>query len=734
MDGGILDNKPFDAALEAISKLPAEGNTRRVLAYIVPDPAAAAERRDPLPDGTLERPTLAQAAWRSLVSIPASQSIASHMTELRAHNDGAATRWRRVVGAVVHMQTKALLAGAAASLEAYRSRRVDGMIDYFLEETERRLASADGSAAVTAPPSPTGPASRSAASPSRESATPTLGMRRATRQWLASVWRLTAQGAVMDQTRFWGPFADALRGGLDPTMRLTLQWASRLPPNFEPTQPLMAHRWSWGLYALQFVSEFSTEVLRRTQRLHALIPRWRQEERAIVEGPSSGWAVGDEGRFDDDLAMDRGRSVARAVLQEFGTRLGETPLKKQWSAAYEVAALIQEGRRAATLAVGNIGVTGFTNLVNEWNAQGGEQPPKIEALRLLEDLLSVGQELDEKNEVIASRLFNLLLDLKRPIELIIEAHARRVVGRTDIDEAVAELRAVYRYLYRPAEEGADSEPPIHEAMLDRIAWRALALEVFEVTAGSRRLTPGAQAEIVQISARVKSAFGGSADPAKKLAGMQLAHFGAFYKRSWRANDWTFGCLDGIDRAVRIALNPDALQKRYCNRQVLPKGETVPLSASKYVEHYLFNLAVAGAEPGIAPYLEELWAADLPEIRDELAWLDLPATVPPPVLEHCAQALTRRLQMETLRRELPEIAKSLMIERATGTPPSNEAGEPLLVRVAPLGVAAVPDPQTAAQLARDNLLGSETLDMQVGTDRADPNGKPGFGDRAHRLVV
>lgn len=36
MDGGILDNKPFDAALEAIAKLPAEGNTRRVLAYIDP--------------------------------------------------------------------------------------------------------------------------------------------------------------------------------------------------------------------------------------------------------------------------------------------------------------------------------------------------------------------------------------------------------------------------------------------------------------------------------------------------------------------------------------------------------------------------------------------------------------------------------------------------------------------------------------------------------------------------
>ena len=524
MDGGILDNKPFDAALEAIAKLPAEGNTRRVLAYVVPDPAAAAERREPLPDGALERPTLAQAAWRSLVSIPASQSIASHMAELRAHNDRAATRWRRIVGAVVHIQAGPLLASAALSLEAYRSRRVDGMIDYFLEETERRLAANGGASAAALVP--TAGAPRPPAPSSSEPSTPAPGMRRATRQWLASVWRLTAQGAVRDQTRYWGPFADALREGFDPTIRRTLLWASRLPPSFDPAQRVMAQRWSWGLYALQFVSEFTTELLRRTQRLHALIPRWLQAERAIVEGPSSRWAAADERNVIDDLTMDLGQSPAREALRAFGTRLGDTPLKGQWRAAYELAARVQDGRRAATAAVGEIGVTGFTALVRRWSSQGGEEPPKLEALRLLEQLLSVGEELEEDNDVIASRLFQVLLELRQPIELILEAHAQRA-GRTDIDEAVMELRALHQYLYQPTESEADGERSAGDAMLDRIAWRVSALEVFEVTAGSRRQMPSAQAEIVQISARLKSAFGGSADPAQKLAGMQLAHFGAF---------------------------------------------------------------------------------------------------------------------------------------------------------------------------------------------------------------
>lgn len=712
MDGGILDNKPFDAALEAISKLPAEGNTRRILAYVVPDPAAAAERRELGSDGILERPTLAQAAWRSLVSIPASQSIASHMAELRAHNDGAAARWRRIVGAVVHMHPDALLVSAGMSLEAYRSRRVDGMIDYFLEKIERQLASADASPSATAAgpggaPAPRPPATAVGAGPDA-----TMGMRRATRRWLGSMWRLTAQGAIGHQTRYWGAFAGAVPSG-ELTMRLTQGWASRLPAEFDPAQPLLAKRWSWGLYALQFVSEFTTELLRRTQRLHALIPRWKQIEGQIVEGPSSQWAVGDEARALDDVAPDLGSSPARIGLRKFGTRLSDTPLKELWQAAYGIAALIREGRRNADILVGDTGSTGFTDFVRRWAAQGNEQPPKLEALRLLDRLLPIGGEGDADNAAIASGLCRLLLDLEAPIRQVLEAHAQRI-GRQDIDEAVTELRALHRYLYEPEKKDTDGPARGDEAMMDAIGWRVLALEVFEVTACSRRRAPDAQAEIVQISARLKSAFGGSADPARKLAGMQLAHFGAFYKRSWRANDWTFGCLDGIDRAVRIALNPDALQKRYGNRRVQVCG-AAPLDASLYVEKYLFDLAVAGAGPAIEPYLRGLWEAQLPAIRAELAWLDLPATVPPPVLEHCAQALTRRLQMETLRRELPEIATSLLIERATGAPPSNEAGEPLLVRVAPKGVPAAPDPRTAAQLVKDNLLGSETLGMQIGTD-------------------
>ena len=448
MDGGILDNKPFDAALEAISRLPAEGNTRRVLAYVIPDPAAAAEKRAPLADGELEPPTLAQAAWRSLVSIPASQSIGGHMADLRAHNDASAGRWRRIVGAVEHMQAQALLAWAAVALESYRARRVDGMIDYFLGDIERRLAGADDTGTGTMPLRTPTPPQGPPVAPAR--GTPAQSMRRATRQWPASFWRQSAQGAIRDRLGYWDRVAVEAHEGVDPSKRLTDHWSWRLPEKFDPAQPLLKQRWSWGLYALQFVSDFTSEVLRRTQRLHALVPRWRQAEQAVVQGPALLGIVSEERLASDDLAMDRGRSAARETLLRNGTRLGDTPLKAVWGAAYDAAARIHELRRQDDQGAGEIGVTGFVDFVRTWSSHGGEQPPMEQALNLLGQLLALGQERGDDNIAIARSLCGLLLSLKAPIEEVLLAHAERD-GRSDIDEAVVDLRALHRYLYEPGE-------------------------------------------------------------------------------------------------------------------------------------------------------------------------------------------------------------------------------------------------------------------------------------------
>ncbi|MDM0014405.1 patatin-like protein [Variovorax sp. J22P168] len=676
LDGGILDNRPFDAALEGIARLPAQGNTRRVLAYVVPDPAAQAERR--VPDkatGKLPKPTLAQVTWRSLVSIPASQSIAGHMARLRDHNDEASNRWARLVGAVRHVGARRLMDNAATMLPAYRTRRIDGVIDYLIAETETGLA-----------------ASRAGAPGGAGSDDTEVAMRRATRQWLRCTWR---------------------------SADLPHVWAGRIPDAYRPFEALVsgdAARWDWGMYPLEFMAELTIEVLRRTQRLHGLVERWSQQPGDEVDGPpiaqpvtagtapNPGWE-----------RRDAGPSAVGQALRGAASRIGDRQLEPVWTALYKTVQTLRTRRMRATREVEDTGREHFRALVAAWTASGGEQPPQVDAIRMIEALLRTSNAqtdaVDEgRNLRVARELCGLMAALREPIEQILERHERQAFRlRTDIEEAVADLAALHRYFF----EIAPGDAPLE---IDRIAWRMLALEVFELSAATRQRTPDAQAELVQISARLHSAWGGRDEPSRKLNGMQLAHFGAFYKRSWRANDWTFGRLDGIDRAIRIALNPDALQRRFGLRQVRA-GAGGPLfpRSSDYVLQYLRALAVDSAEPALREILADHWQRDEARIRVELQWLDQPATLPPPVLEACATALTRRLQLEALRQELPEIALSLIAERQSGAPPSELAGVPLLARVAPDGRPAVPSPENAVALVRSDLLGAETLALQPGSD-------------------
>jgi predicted acylesterase/phospholipase RssA len=52
------------------------------------------------------------------------------------------------------------------------------------------------------------------------------------------------------------------------------------------------------------------------------------------------------------------------------------------------------------------------------------------------------------------------------------------------------------------------------------------------------------------------------DPKQKLSGDELAHFGAFLNRSWRANDWLWGRLDGATALGAIlGLDDDVVKQR-----------------------------------------------------------------------------------------------------------------------------------------------------------------------------
>jgi patatin-related protein len=85
LDGGILNNKPFTSTIEAIAGRTATREVERFLIYVEPKP----EQFSSSP-ATPCAPTMTQAAFSSLISIPGYQSIAGDLEEIETHNERAA--------------------------------------------------------------------------------------------------------------------------------------------------------------------------------------------------------------------------------------------------------------------------------------------------------------------------------------------------------------------------------------------------------------------------------------------------------------------------------------------------------------------------------------------------------------------------------------------------------------------------------------------------------------------
>lgn len=112
-------------------------------------------------------------------------------------------------------------------------------------------------------------------------------------------------------------------------------------------------------------------------------------------------------------------------------------------------------------------------------------------------------------------------------------------------------------------------------------------------------------ELIQISADTRSALTTRRTAAEKLCGLQLDHFGAFVKRSWRANDWMWGRLDGAGWLVHALLDP---------RRIAVVAATHAPAGGR-LDWFTAQLErLTSRRPG-------------PEVRDELGFLDEPVAQP-----------------------------------------------------------------------------------------------------------
>ena len=292
----------------------------------------------------------------------------------------------------------------------------------------------------------------------------------------------------------------------------------------------------------------------------------------------------------------------------------------------------------------------------------------------------------------ARRIAEVLIKTSEPM-LALCGRAR--AGReAEAARTEALLRALLR---RPEPEAGGNVEDALGGLLD--------LDTVQLTLGGCDGESEQEIELMQVSADTPSSFRPTANAASKLAGLQLANFGAFYKRSWRANDWLWGRLDGAQRLAQLLIDPYRLRQRF--------------DASEPAAVEIERLVAGDGED--KEYLERTRPWTVAEARAELAFLDeapgdlggdahdeaLPRTLP-----RCAELVARRLQVDILKAELPTLAHAIAVDRESGahTSPSAE----VLADALPPG-AASPTAKQAVEHFTKQSVGEESIAGEVGTD-------------------
>ncbi len=182
--------------------------------------------------------------------------------------------------------------------------------------------------------------------------------------------------------------------------------------------------------------------------------------------------------------------------------------------------------------------------------------------------------------------------------------------------------------------------------------RLFALEVVQDAVGLTTPVVEQTIQLLQVSANTRDGISQNETAAEKLTGMRLAHFAAFYKPSWRANDWMWGRLDAAGWLAQLLLKPSRLELAF--------GHDAGSSAAAMKRIREIALGPEGDEHD---WLRAQLDGDKAEMKKELAWLDKPAESHPASLPVCSLAVARRIQLSILAEELPGVAQAVRLDEA-----------------------------------------------------------------------
>lgn len=629
VDGGVLDNKPFRGAREGIFCMPRTVGVRRVLAYINPDPGDGPAFTLPAKPS---QPALSKVIASSLVGIPTSQSIADQLHEIEQHNISVRTR-RESVLTLAQAFTRnpsahpSQLEQLAKSLfPVYKKRRLTTTFELFVFEplsagASRKPLYADALTAI--------------GKNGRESMkgwfVETGGV-----GWLPAAW---------------------------PELTMAPEEAN---PNSNSAD------WAWGLFPVEFASNVMMNLLRLMQSLADFLPAnlGSSALNSITELSNTlGRPIIDDGDWRDPNE----RRKVTSLLQT-------SPAEGAWDTA-----AVRTCNRNATTPVDQ-----RARFLAQWWAEAFEIIKSIQAIRngerdywrvtidaaleLLYPLAAAGcvdnDALKEWNKQTIDQLFKAIITPTRRKDCAELAHKIATLIQTaategsDIAAQLLGTRSESETPLRPSDKATAESLRDLCALLKADSPKGtlrvlLQMEVAEFAFNDHEaLNTDTLIELVQISGNGSSPIGGPQHAKDKLLGLQLAHFGAFYKESWRANDWTYGRLDGSARLVDVLLNAQRLHRIYFRRKSQAFADICHIAKDGVTSKRLKD------------FLDSVWREQglKEEIATELAFLESPGQNVPDKLPACAKAIKLRLHYGILREELQSLSEAVERDKASGADP------------------------------------------------------------------
>jgi hypothetical protein len=279
----------------------------------------------------------------------------------------------------------------------------------------------------------------------------------------------------------------------------------------KPSSPLDVNR--WGIAPIERLAAFVISLLRRAIWLlpadHSLMPVVQEARRGALEDRDqiAAFRRAADIYWSEWASDDHVQALLRQVMPGSANPMAAKALKdaldywpeglRQWTR--KQAPISPPGRPDEIVArlIGWLGVARAVSMVNE------------------NELANVSDRGEE------------LRRLTKPLELLgIEPNSTAAFGQPD----------------------------------DKVMRRLLALEVyFTLTDRNADVKEEQMVDLVVVNADTDNSWTTTTKTAKeKLTGFKFNYFGAFYKKSWRVNDWIWGRVDAASRLTLALLNVERL--------------------------------------------------------------------------------------------------------------------------------------------------------------------------------